>query len=583
MAQAQVLYESQAYQIFEVRHGAMAHITTSECFSAVPLLRHDPQGNVLMISGVPIDLHGSLEQTLQTIIAADYRTAARSLSALDGAFAAVFWDNQHRRLVVVTDFLGMQPLYIVHQKELLLLATELKGLGASGQVALEPDPAGWGAFLSFGHFIGPHTSLKAVQRVDAGSVLVYDPCHSSLETTHYWHWPAPNARLNQSTWDTGPLVDALRQSVHGYMVHNPCGTVLLSGGFDSRLILALLHQSHAAPRALILRHQDEHLDADGRFATRIAKRLQIEYELVTPQKSHFSSAAYLDYLVMNEVTTPSLYLFIAQVSAYIKPDMQAVWEGVFPGYTLPTPRQPPGGFAAYLRQACKGWDSGIWQAAAHVFARPLVEHMYEAFRQSLKTEKARYPDDGFGVSQFIIRNRTRNRTGPNPLQVYANHVLPFTPGLTKEFWDLIAVIPFEAKADFKLYLDLYQRHFPAARAVPFISGAKLVKGRGFDPGYYVHRYGPGALHRRSLRHRLRRLVLRDPWTRWWHPSTLVSNAIALVDADHPDLNAPAVQMLKRGTRDRIPGDARALLFYWQTWRWVMEGRLSIQRRDFLLP
>jgi hypothetical protein len=333
--------------------------------------------------------------------------------------------------------------------------------------------------------------------------------------------------------------------------------------------------------ALILRRQDEHLDADGQFATRIAKRLQIEYELITPQKSHYSSAAYLDYLIMNEVATPSLYLFIAEVAAYIRPDMQAVWEGVFPGYTLTAPGQPPGGFAAYLRQACKGWDSRIWQAAAHVFARPLVEQMYEAFRQSLDTEKARYPDDGFGISQFIIRTRTRNRTGPNPLQVYANRVLPFTPGLTKEFWDLVAVIPFEAKADFQLYLDLYQRHFPAARAVPYNSGGKLVKGRRFDPSYYVHRYVAGALYRLSLRYQLRRLGLRGQWTEWWHPSTLVPRVLALVDADHPDLNAPAARMLQRGTRGRMPGPVRALLFYWQTWRWIMEGRLSIQRQDFL--
>jgi hypothetical protein len=525
----------------------------------------------------------ALEQTLQTIIAEDYRAAARSLSSLDGAFVAVFWDNQHQKLVVVTDFLGMQPLYIVDQEGLLLLATELKGLGGSGQVDLELDPAGWGAFLSFGHFLGAYTSPKAARRVEPGGVLVYDPLNGSLRTTRYWHWSAPKAGTNPTKWDTGSLVDALRQSIHRYTVHNPRGAIVLSGGFDSRLILAVLNQSNVHPRALIVRHQGEHLDADGRFAVRIAKRLHANYEVVTPQKSHYSSAAYLDYLIMNEAATPSLDLFIAQVAACIRLDMQVVWEGVFPGYTLVHPHQPPGGFELYLWHACRLWGSQNWQAAARVFARPFVEQMYEAFRQCLDTEKARYPDDSFGVSQFIIRNRARNRTAPNPLQVYANHVLPFTPGLTKEFWDLVAVIPFEAKADFKLYFDLYQRHFPAARAVPYCSGGKLVKGVGFDPSYYVHMLAARSFRdNRYVTGTLRRLGLRY---QWWHPSALIARAIALVDVDHPDLNAPAVQLLKRdgGARDRITRAARNLVFYWQTWRWMMEGHLSIKRKDFLFP
>jgi hypothetical protein len=59
MAQAQTLYVSQSYQIFEVCHGAIAYITASERFSAVPLCRQGPQANILMISGVPLDMHGS--------------------------------------------------------------------------------------------------------------------------------------------------------------------------------------------------------------------------------------------------------------------------------------------------------------------------------------------------------------------------------------------------------------------------------------------------------------------------------------------------------------------------------------------
>jgi hypothetical protein len=224
------------------------------------------------------------------------------------------------------------------------------------------------------------------------------------------------------------------------------------------------------------------------------------------------------------------------------------------------------------------WGTPTWQAAAQVFARPLAEHMYEAFLQDLDREKAQYPDDGFGVSQFVIRNRCRNRTAPNPLKVYANQVLPFTPGLTKDFWGLVTQIPFEAKANHKLYLDLYERHFPEARAVPYCSAKTLVRGKGFDPGYDLLVAYRQFIKNRYVRGALRRLNF---WQRWASPATLVRRVISQVEAEHPDLNAPAVQHLKQTPGPSTPIDeaARRILFYWQAWRWVMEGKLTVRQKD----
>jgi len=54
--------------------------------------------------------------------------------------------------------------------------------------------------------------------------------------------------------------------------------------------------------------------------------------------------------------------------------------------------------------------------------------------------------------------------------VYANLVLPFTVGLTKAFWEVAAEIPSRLKAWYRLYLRIYERHFPRVLAVPWYSG-----------------------------------------------------------------------------------------------------------------
>jgi asparagine synthase (glutamine-hydrolysing) len=235
-----------------------------------------------MISGVPINLRGSLEKTLHTLVGQDCDLASRALAELDGAFAALFWDNSQQKMAIITDFLGMQPLYCVHREGLLLLATEAKGITASGLVNLDLDPLGWGSLLARGHMMGDHTLLQAVKRVEAGTVLSWEPTQGNLKASPYWRWPERRPIQRVEDVDTGDLVELLRRCVRGYSAHYAGGTVLLSGGLDSRLLTSILLQEHLHPKALILEHPDESNNADGKFAVEAARHLRIEYEVAKP-------------------------------------------------------------------------------------------------------------------------------------------------------------------------------------------------------------------------------------------------------------------------------------------------------------
>src|SRR5262245_64710742 len=99
--------------------------------------------------------------------------------------------------------------------------------------------------------------------------------------------------------------------------------------------------------------------------------------------------------------------------------------------------------------------------------------MEETFRKTLATERAQYADDESGVSQFVVRNRTRHRIAPNPLQAFSNDAIPLAPGLSKSFWEMAAAIPTERKRGHQLYRRLFERRFPKALAVPAVSGGTI--------------------------------------------------------------------------------------------------------------
>jgi hypothetical protein len=63
-------------------------------------------------------------------------------------------------------------------------------------------------------------------------------------------------------------------------------------------------------------------------------------------------------------------------------------------------------------------------------------------------------------------------------------------------------------------------------------------------------------------------------------NSLVGQTIALVNPGHSDLNADGIRLLQNefSASDPVVRSAHALLFYWQIWRWIMDGQLTMPRQ-----
>ena len=62
---------------------------------------------------------------------------------------------------------------------------------------------------------------------------------------------------------------------------------------------------------------------------------------------------------------------------------------------------------------------------------------------------------------------------------------------------------------------------------------------------------------------------------YWSESSFPDRALSQVDVDHPDLDGDGIRWLRQQgpPYDAATRRARQLLFHWQAWRWIMEGRL----------
>ena len=163
---------------------------------------------------------------------------------LRGMFGIAVWDAPRRRLVLARDRLGIKPLYYARAGDLLVFASELKSLLASGLVEPVLDYEAIDAYLTLGYFPAPQTPLAGVSKLLPGSVLVVD---SDVRVERFWRYPA--AAPEEMTLDDAAerLTAKLDESVRLRLMSDVPLGAMVSGGLDSSLILALMARNMTDP------------------------------------------------------------------------------------------------------------------------------------------------------------------------------------------------------------------------------------------------------------------------------------------------------------------------------------------------
>jgi asparagine synthase (glutamine-hydrolysing) len=165
---------------------------------------------------------------------------------LRGKFAVAVWDGRRRRGVIARDRLGVKPLYWARVGDLVVFASELKSLLASGLVNTELDYEAIDAYLTFGFFAGPRTPLANVSKLLPGHQLVVDESGVTIES--YWSYPRPEPVSGRTLEEwTGGLLAELEDAVRSRLMSDVPLGAMLSGGIDSSLVVALMARNMSEP------------------------------------------------------------------------------------------------------------------------------------------------------------------------------------------------------------------------------------------------------------------------------------------------------------------------------------------------
>ena len=192
----------------------------------------------------------------EVILKAYKRWGIDAVERFRGIFALALWDPRARVVHLVRDPMGIKPLYWTTIRdgdtgeEVVLFASEVRALLASGAVPRRLDPAAVASYLWHGFVVGPDDHRRG-RPPPAGR---HHPDHrgrsrtpgepGSREMRQYWQMPSSTGRKTT----VGELRDELANTVRMQLVADVPLGVFLSGGIDSSAVAALA--SEAAPGAV---------------------------------------------------------------------------------------------------------------------------------------------------------------------------------------------------------------------------------------------------------------------------------------------------------------------------------------------
>jgi len=214
-------------------------------------MRDDAHQNTIVFNGeiynyqeVRVDLekkghifasHSDTEVILKAY--AEYGEAC--VEHLDGQFAFAIWDDTDKKLFLARDRFGEKPLYIAQANNILLFASEIKAILATGLVQPEIDPVSIDNYLAL-LYVPPWRSIYMnIAPLEAGHRAVWQ--NNKLSTERYWKLikKPENISLHDAAEQVRKM---LTDSVRSRMVADVEVGAFLSGGIDSSIVVRLAQQ-----------------------------------------------------------------------------------------------------------------------------------------------------------------------------------------------------------------------------------------------------------------------------------------------------------------------------------------------------
>jgi asparagine synthase (glutamine-hydrolysing) len=222
----------------------------------------------------------------EVILKAYHAWGSSCVQRFKGMFAFALWERDSGRVVLARDRLGIKPLYYSEGDGFIRFASTLPALLAGGGIDTSLDRVALHYFFSFhGAVPAPRTVLNGVKKLQPATVLTLE-ADGSRKSERYWQFTVgerrDDERVTEEEW-SARVGEAMKEAVNRRRVADVPVGVLLSGGLDSSLIVALLSElGHPGIKTFSIGFESvgRHSGDEFRYSDIIAKHFATDHEQI---------------------------------------------------------------------------------------------------------------------------------------------------------------------------------------------------------------------------------------------------------------------------------------------------------------
>ena len=260
------------------------------------------------------------------------------LEHLNGMFGLAIWDERKRQLIIARDRMGIKFIYYKLKPNGLIFASEIRPLLVADDIKPDIDFEAVSLFLRYRFTPSPITIYKGIKKLASGTMLIVNENGNVKIKRWYNYKPVPFTNPVSVKEAEERLFDLYKKAVKRQLISDVPLGLLLSGGVDSALLLALMNMNGSSWKTYSIGYGKQFKDDELQDAYRTsqilgAQNLSIEINRETFEK-HLSKII----SIIEEPIAPSSIVPMYFVCEFARRDLKVALIGqgpdeLFGGYT----------------------------------------------------------------------------------------------------------------------------------------------------------------------------------------------------------------------------------------------------------
>ena len=294
-------------------HASMKHMRAPCTFD---------NGLVCAVSGEIFDDFGLLREPEQLIAELYKNNHLHKTAWLNGSFRIGLIDPNKNRVILITDRLGSKPMFVWHNDRALIASSRLDAAICEDIVRKRLSRQGLTELLIYQRTVASQTQYSDIESMTASQIWVWENGALSKQTARKLAWVKPDfSKADAAEGLACALTRATERRLSDPVRHG----LLMSGGLDSRTVLAAAHRS-GKPLSCATISAWENMEVD--LARQSAEMTGADFKLYTCVPERLAAA-------IKPSTKASDGLFSAPVNIYASlPDIARNYDVMLSGHGL---------------------------------------------------------------------------------------------------------------------------------------------------------------------------------------------------------------------------------------------------------